>query len=128
MEITKALIVKKEWLDKILIIWPFKKKNIEKDLSPEFIEWQRKREEDELKRKKEAYNKFMKPLKDYAKPCPFCGGSNIIFVYSTSDVINRFGSAREATRKTGVDFAKIGQVCLGKRKTTGGYKWRFADE
>lgn len=36
-----------------------------------------------------------------------------------------FDSAREAERKTGINNGNIGKVCLGKRKTSGGYHWRF---
>ena len=36
-----------------------------------------------------------------------------------------FESIREATRKTGISNSHISEVCLGKRKTTGGYHWQF---
>lgn len=36
-----------------------------------------------------------------------------------------FESAHEASRKTGVNFRSISKVCLGKRKTTGGYHWEY---
>ena len=37
-----------------------------------------------------------------------------------------FESISDASRKTGVDFRLISAVCLGKRKTTGGYHWAYA--
>ena len=36
-----------------------------------------------------------------------------------------FESAWDAQRKTGINQGHISKVCLGKRKTTGGYHWRF---
>jgi hypothetical protein len=36
-----------------------------------------------------------------------------------------FPSAMEAQRKMGVSQSNISAVCLGKRKTIGGYHWRF---
>ena len=41
------------------------------------------------------------------------------------NIINVFGSALEAKRKTGIDNSKISLVCTGIRKTAGGYKWEF---
>lgn len=40
-------------------------------------------------------------------------------------IINIYGSALEAERKTGVKSAKISLVCSGKRNRTGGFEWRF---
>ena len=36
-----------------------------------------------------------------------------------------FESVMDAYRKTGVGFRNISMVCHGKRKTTGGFHWRF---
>ena len=36
-----------------------------------------------------------------------------------------FASTMEAQRQTGINFKHISRVCLGKRKITGGYHWRF---
>ena len=36
-----------------------------------------------------------------------------------------FSSAKEAFQKTGVKTRSISKVCLGHRKTAGGYKWKF---
>ena len=36
-----------------------------------------------------------------------------------------YESTREAERQTGVGHANISQVCNGKRKTAGGYHWKF---
>ena len=42
------------------------------------------------------------------------------------NVIQVFNSALEAERKTGISRKRISYVCLGKSKSAGGYKWRFA--
>jgi len=39
--------------------------------------------------------------------------------------IKDFISASEASRQTGVDIRHISNCCLGKRKTSNGFKWRF---
>jgi len=41
------------------------------------------------------------------------------------NVLNVFSSAMEAERKTGTNHRGISYVCLGKRKTAGGYPWKF---
>lgn len=43
-------------------------------------------------------------------------------------LIAEFVSAREAEAKTGVGYKKISAVVTGKRKTAGGYIWRYSDE
>ena len=40
-------------------------------------------------------------------------------------LIGTYISQCEAERKTGISQAHISQCCLGKRKTAGGYVWRF---
>lgn len=44
---------------------------------------------------------------------------------STSEIINTFGSIKEASEKTGCDKTHISGVCRGERITTGGFKWKF---
>lgn len=39
--------------------------------------------------------------------------------------ISEYKSARDAFMQTGISFQKIGAVCLGKRKTSGGFIWKF---
>ena len=36
-----------------------------------------------------------------------------------------FPSTHEATRKTGIAYTSISLVCLGKRKTAGGFHWKW---
>ncbi|OAV76049.1 NUMOD4 motif [Bacteroidales bacterium Barb7] len=44
----------------------------------------------------------------------------------TNEVINTFFSLGEAQRVTGCHRSNISNVCKGKLKTCGGYKWRFS--
>ena len=39
--------------------------------------------------------------------------------------IDNFISSIDASRKTGVSHYGISKVCIGKLKTSGGYKWKF---
>lgn len=39
--------------------------------------------------------------------------------------INEFANAREAERITGIGYKHISDCCLNKRKTTGGYIWKY---
>lgn len=41
-------------------------------------------------------------------------------------VVDSFLSAQEAERVTGISHSHISQCCNGKRNSTGGYMWRFA--
>jgi hypothetical protein len=43
------------------------------------------------------------------------------------ELIANYGSTTEAFRETGVDFSSIQKVCLGKRKSAGGFKWEYKD-
>ena len=36
-----------------------------------------------------------------------------------------FESTKDAERKTGINHGNISKVCLGKRKTIGGFHWKF---
>ena len=40
-------------------------------------------------------------------------------------LIRRFDSAKDAKMEIGVDASHIGEVCRGKRKTAGGYVWKY---
>lgn len=41
------------------------------------------------------------------------------------NIINEFYSQAHAERKTGINQQNISSVCLGKRKSTGGFIWKF---
>ena len=40
----------------------------------------------------------------------------------------KFDCAKSAQEELGIDRMSIGKVCRGKRKTAGGFHWRYADE
>lgn len=42
------------------------------------------------------------------------------------DLINRFEVLNNASRITGINAAHICDVCKGKRKSAGGYVWKYA--
>lgn len=44
-----------------------------------------------------------------------------------NNFIRKFYGANEAQRATGINYQNINLVCKGKRKTAGGYIWRYAE-
>lgn len=38
-----------------------------------------------------------------------------------------FGSLKEVTQTTGIDYRHIPDCCKGRRERTGGFRWRYAD-
>lgn len=51
--------------------------------------------------------------------------SKIVYQIKDGQIIARFYGAHEAERQTGISFKDISRVCLGKRKTAGGYQWKY---
>jgi len=45
----------------------------------------------------------------------------------TNEVINTYGSSREASRETGADQSSIIKCCKGKQNKAGGYKWEYVN-
>ena len=45
---------------------------------------------------------------------------------NTGEVIREFPSTRDVQRQLGFSIGNISQCCNGKRKTCGGFKWRYA--
>ena len=43
-------------------------------------------------------------------------------------VLSTYKSLIEAEKDTGISFKQIWKACNGKRKTVGGYIWRYVDE
>ena len=41
--------------------------------------------------------------------------------------VDRYKSLSEASRQTGVNLGHLSECCTGKRKSAGGFIWRFAD-
>ena len=46
----------------------------------------------------------------------------------TNEVVRRWECMSDATREIGVNRPHISQCCHGKRKTAGGFRWRYATE
>lgn len=44
----------------------------------------------------------------------------------TLEILNKFDSCKSAALALGISNCHIGSVCNGKRKTAGGFKWRWA--
>jgi hypothetical protein len=44
---------------------------------------------------------------------------------NTNDIIQEFSSLKEASKMTGIASSTICNVCKGKGKTAGGYKWKY---
>lgn len=46
----------------------------------------------------------------------------------SGEILNKYDSMKIAMEKTGVHKVTISQICRGKRKTGGGYIWRYAEK
>lgn len=44
------------------------------------------------------------------------------------NIVNKYGSANQASLITGIDYSTIKQVCRGVGKTAGGYIWKYEYE
>lgn len=51
--------------------------------------------------------------------------SHIVLQIQGDLIINEFYGINEAERETGISHQHISHVCGGKRKTAGGYKWKY---
>lgn len=43
------------------------------------------------------------------------------------DILNEYGSAREASRITGINYGTISNVLIGRGNTAGGFKWKYKE-
>ena len=55
-------------------------------------------------------------------------GKKIVMIGLDGEEKNVFNSGLEAERLTGINQGNISSCCLGRRKTTGGFRWRFLNE
>jgi hypothetical protein len=53
------------------------------------------------------------------------GKKKVVQLTFNGEFIREWESAAEIERELGINNASISSVCLGKRKTVGGYKWEF---
>ena len=63
--------------------------------------------------------------KVYNKELHQTTSKNIIQFNKKMEKINQFKSVREAERKTKISNGNISECCQGKRKTAGGYIWKY---
>lgn len=54
-------------------------------------------------------------------------GRAVLQLYN-GHVVEEFYSTQEASRRTGIPQVNIYKVCVGERRTAGGYEWRFKNE
>lgn len=71
-----------------------------------------------------SYIKYNKYPHKYIKNWRQLKGKPVVCV-SQDGVEREYITAREAERQTGVNYKHISACCSGKRKTAGGYFWRF---
>ncbi len=79
----------------------------------QIITWAENKRKGELDKKYGIVKGDSKPVNQYTK---------------NMDFIASYHSISEADRQTGIDFRNISAVLNGKRKTTGGFIWRFKIE
>lgn len=49
----------------------------------------------------------------------------IIQLDLSNNILNKFYGIREASRNTKIQHSHIAECCMGKRKTAGGFKWKY---
>jgi len=49
----------------------------------------------------------------------------VIQISNIGECINRYESAYEANKQTGINFSSISKCCKGKAKSAGGFKWMY---
>lgn len=54
--------------------------------------------------------------------------SKIVLQIKDNKIIAEFYGLTEAERQTGISHQHISHCCTGKRKTTGGYQWKYKDK
>lgn len=51
--------------------------------------------------------------------------SKIVFQIKNNKILKKFYGLHDAERETGIKSSHISDCCLGKRKTAGGYNWKY---
>ena len=83
------------------------------DVEPEALIFLTKSEHSKIDSKCKRSSETRKNHKDMSKK---------VLCVETSEV---FESIIDAYRKTGISYGNISMVCLGKRKSAGGYHWKY---
>lgn len=75
-----------------------------------------------------SYNATYGTAIDRARPKQSEVKKKPVAQYLYGELIATYRSINDASSMTGVDPGHIGHCCNGKRKTAGGYQWKFAKE
>ena len=51
----------------------------------------------------------------------------VIKLSQNNEILHFYKSAMDASSETGIDNSGIGKCCKGKKKTAGGYIWKYAE-
>lgn len=75
-------------------------------------------------------NKEIKKCQKYKKTSSYLNKAHGgVYQYDkNNNLIAYYETATDAKKATGISNSDIGQVCKGKRKTAGGFIWRFGDD
>lgn len=87
-----------------------------KKMSPEFVEKNRISHLGQP-----AWNKGI-PWSDEMKAK--CGGKSVTCIETGKS----YRTAHEAAKENGIDFSSVCKCCRGKKKTCGGYHWKWAED
>lgn len=67
------------------------------------------------------------PRGNMGKRGKLCSFSKIIQQIKNGEVVAEFYGSCEAERQTGINHGNITMCCNNKRKTTGGYQWKYKE-
>lgn len=84
--------------------------------------------EDTKRKVSETIKKLWQDPEHRAKHITSAKSRPVIACDTEGKVVAMFNSLKQADSETGTDYRNIQACCKGKRKTSGGYVWRYADE
>lgn len=78
--------------------------------------------------RKMHYEEHLKPICKYAASLAAEKLSKTVIQYTKNDeFVAEYKSTQEASRQTGINQSHISDVCNGKRKSAGGYVWKYKE-